>query len=290
MVIGNTNILVKIREMRDSLTPVEQKVANCILDNPGEIPKMSIKMLSNKSRTSEASVLRFCKTLGYTGFREFIVSITSSLAVSNEDNSEEKAYTDLRPGDEQSVIIQKIANSNIQSITDTISVLDILEVQKAVESIKSSRRLYFFGIGASNLVCTDAVHKFLRINMECFTWEDSHQQLAMATLITREDVVVLVSNSGNTKEIIDILDVAKKQKAKVIAITRYSKSLLAENADIVLNISTPEISIRSGAMGSRIAMLTVVDILFSCVASSEYDKIKKYLKSTSDIIREKERR
>jgi DNA-binding MurR/RpiR family transcriptional regulator len=126
--------------------------------------------------------------------------------------------------------------------------------------------------------------------MECFTWEDSHQQLAMATLLTEKDVVILISNSGNTKEIIDILDIAKKQKAKVIAITRYSKSNLAENADIVLNISTPEISIRSGAMGSRIAMLTVIDILFSCVASADYDKIKNYLKKTSSIIREKERR
>ncbi len=284
--IGNANILVKIREMKDSLTPVEQKVANSILEDPGEIPQMSIKMLSKKSRTSEASVLRFCKTIGYTGFREFIVSITSALAI----NTEDKAYTDLRPGDERSEIIQKIAKSNVQSIEDTISVLDIHEVEKAVDSIKKARRIYFFGIGASNLVCEDAAHKFLRINMECFTWEDNHQQLAMATLLTPEDTVILISNSGNTKEIVDILDVAKKQKAATIAITRYSKSILAENSGIVLYISTPEISIRSGAMGSRIAMLTVIDILFSCVASEEYDNIRGYLKKTRDVIQEKERR
>jgi DNA-binding MurR/RpiR family transcriptional regulator len=276
--------------MKDSLTPVEQKVACSILEYPHEIPKMSIKMLSIQSNTSEASVLRFCKTMGYTGFREFIVSITSALASSGESNQEDKPYTDLLPGDDQSVIIQKIANSNVQSIEDTISILDVNEVQKAVESIRAARRLCFFGLGASNIVCADAVHKFLRINMNCYTWEDSHQQLAMATLLTKEDAVVLVSNSGNTKEIIDILDVAKKQKAKVIAITRYSKSILAESADIVLYISTPEISIRSGAMGSRIAMLTVVDILFSSVASSKYDEVKGYLKKTSDIIKAKQRR
>lgn len=288
--IGNTNILVKIREMKDSLTPVEQKVANCILEDPAEVPKMSIKMLSNRSRTSEASVLRFCKTMGYMGFREFIVSITSALVSNNEDNAEEKPYTDLQPGDELPVIIQKIAKRNIQSIEDTLSILDVHEVQKAVGSIRLAKRLCFFGIGASNLVCADAVHKFSRINMNCHTWEDSHQQLAMATLLSDEDVVVLISNSGNTKEIIDILDIAKKQKAVVIAITKYSKSTLAENADIVLNICTPEISLRSGAMGSRIAMLTVIDMLFSCVASMDYEKIKKYLKKTSDIIHEKERR
>ncbi len=288
--MGNNNILIKIREMKDSLTPVEQKVANCILEYPGEIPKMSIKNLSSRSGTSEASVLRFCKTMGYMGFRDFIISITSALAANNDNNAEEKAYTDLQPGDEQSVIIRKIVNSNIQSIEDTISILDIHEVQKAVENIKKAKRIFFFGLGASNLVCVDAVDKFLRINMNCYSWADNHQQLAMATLMTKEDVAVVVSNSGNTKEIIDIVDIVKKQKCKVIAITRYSKSVLAENADIVLYISTPEISIRSGAMGSRIAMFTIIDILFSCVASSEYAKIKNYLKRTSDIIREKQRR
>ena len=260
------NILIKIREVKDSLTPVEKKIANFILTNPNEIPEMSIKMLSKQSKASEASVLRFCKTIGYKGFREFIVGITSALATNSGDDKEKNTFTDLQPGDSQPIIIQKVANTNIQSIEDTISVLDITEVKKAVKSIQKARRLYFFGLGASNLVCADAVHKFLRINMACFTWEDSHQQLAMATLLTKDDVVVLVSNSGNTREIVDILDIAKRQKAKVIAITRYSLSKLAQNADIVLNTSTPETLIRSGAMGSRIAMLTIIDILFSCVA------------------------
>ncbi|HCL02547.1 MAG TPA: RpiR family transcriptional regulator [Lachnoclostridium phytofermentans] len=289
MIIGDTNILIKIREIKDSLTPVEQKVADCILEYQREVPKMSIKTLSSISGTSEASVLRFCKTLGFTGYRDFIISVTSSLVMNVEENSEEDSYTDLQPGDDFPVIIRKIAKNNIQSIEDTISVLNINEVIAAVKSIQKARRIYFFGIGASSLVCTDAVHKFLRINKECFTWEDSHQQYAMATLLTSDDVAILVSNSGKTQEIVDIMEIAKKQKAKVIAITRYSKSILAERADIVLSISTPEIMIRSGAMGSRIAMLTIVDILFSCVASADYDVIKKYLKKTNDIIKEKRR-
>ncbi len=291
MTIGDHNILIKIREMKDSLTPVEQKVADCILEYQREVPKMSIKTLSTLSGTSEASVLRFCKTVGFTGYREFIISVTSSLVMNIDDeNTEEKPYTDLQPGDDFPVIIRKIAKRNIQSIEDTISVLNTSEVTAAVKVIQKARRICFFGIGASSLVCMDAVHKFLRINMNCFTWEDSHQQYAMATLLTREDVAILVSNSGNTQEIVDILEIAKKQKAKVIAITRYSKSILAEKADIVLSMSTPEIMIRSGAMGSRIAMLTIVDILFSCVASADYDVIKKYLKKTNDIIKEKKRR
>lgn len=286
----DTNILVKIREMKDSMTPMERRVAEDILENPNDVPNMSIKMLANRSKTSEASIMRFCKTIGSTGYRDFIVNITSSLAISNDEQDEEKAFTDILPGDELPLIIQKIAKYNEQSIKDTISVLDENEVTKAVKSLKNARRICFFGIGASSLVCTDAMQKFMRINMECFTWVDSHQQLAMATLLTKDDVAVLVSNSGNTLEILDILDIAKKQKATVISITRYSKSVLAEKSDIVLSIATPEITIRSGAMGSRIAMLTIVDILFSCVASADYNKIRKYLKSTRDIITERKKR
>src|SRR5690606_32307857 len=101
---------------------------------------------------------------------------------------------------------------------------------------------------------------------------------------------IFISNSGATIEILDALEIAQKNKAKCIAITKYTKSELAEKADIVLSISTPEVTIRSGAMGSRIAMLTVIDILFAGVASAEYEHVKVHLKKTRNILNKKHRR
>jgi len=129
----------------------------------------------------------------------------------------------------------------------------------------------------------------MRINKMCHAYTDSHSQLTAATLLQKGDVVVIISNSGKTAEILDALEVAKEAGTYIIAITRYSKSLLASRADVVLSISTPEITIRSGAMGSRIAMLNIIDILFAGVASAEYQNIRKYLSKTHNILASKQR-
>ncbi|GIO31033.1 MULTISPECIES: MurR/RpiR family transcriptional regulator [Paenibacillus] len=275
------NILIKIREMKDSLTPVEKMVAEYVLQNVEEIPHLSIKNLAQLTKTSDASVLRFCKTMGYSGYRSFIVSISASLGSMEEQKDQ---YTDIQPGDDLSVIISNTSRNNIKSIEDTLSVIDKNEVDRAVQVLRKSNRIVFFGIGASGLVGIDAEQKFSRINKMCHTYTDGHSQLTAATLLDKGDVAVFISNSGKTSEILDSLEIAKKSGATIIAITKYNKSELADKANIVLNISTPEVTIRSGAMGSRIAMLTIIDILFAGVASAEYKNVKKYLTKTHNII------
>ncbi|MDR0270713.1 MurR/RpiR family transcriptional regulator [Paenibacillus sp.] len=280
------NILIKIREMKDSLTPVEKMVAEYVLQNLEEIPHLSIKNLAQLTKTSDASVLRFCKTMGYSGYRSFIVSISASLGSMEEQKDQ---YTDIQPGDDLAVIISNTSRSNIKSIEDTLSVIDKNEVDRAVQVLRKSNRIVFFGIGASGLVGIDAEQKFSRINKMCHTYIDGHSQLTAATLLEKGDVAVFISNSGTTTEILESLEIAKKSGATIIAITKYNKSELADKANIVLNISTPEVTIRSGAMGSRIAMLTVIDILFAGVASAEYKNVKKYLTKTHNIIASKHR-
>lgn len=283
--IINDNILIKIREMKDSLTPVERMVAEYILANTEEIPHLSIKTLAQLSKTSDASVLRFCKTMGYSGYRNFIVSISASLGSMDEEQKDQ--YTDIQPGDELSTIISNISLNNCKSIEDTLSVIDRKEIARAVELLRQSNRIVFFGMGASGLVCKDGEQKFSRINKMCHAYTDGHSQLTAATMLGKNDVAFFISNSGDTIEILESLEIAQKNGAKCIAITKYNKSDLAYKADIVLSISTPEITIRSGAMGSRIAMLTIIDILFAGVASAEYQNVKKYLTKTHTILNSK---
>jgi DNA-binding MurR/RpiR family transcriptional regulator len=283
----NDNILIKIRDMKDSLTPVEKRVAVYILENLEDIPHLSIRNLAQLIKISDASVLRFCKTMGYNGYRSFIVSISASLGSMDEEQKDE--YTDIQPGDDLSTIISNISRNNSKSIEDTLSVIDKKEIARAVKVLRESNRIVFFGMGASGLVCRDAEQKFSRINKMCHTYADGHSQLTAAALLEKSDVAIFISNSGNTVEILDSLEIAKKNGACIIAITKYNKSELADKANIVLSISTPEITIRSGAMGSRIAMLTVIDILFAGVASAEYENVKKYLTKTHNIIASKHR-
>jgi len=282
------NVLIKIRDMKDSLTPVEKMLADYILANVSEIPHLSIKNLAKASKTSDASVLRFCKTMGYGGYRSFIVSISTSIGSMNDEQKDQ--YTDIQPGDDLSTIISNISLNNCRSIEDTQSVLDRNEVAKAVKLLRGSNRIVFFGIGASGLVCQDAEQKFSRINKMCHAYTDGHSQLTAATLLGKGDVAIFISYSGDTVEILDTLEIAKKNGAHIIAITKINKSELADKANVLLGISTPEVTIRSGAMGSRIAMLTVIDILFAGVASAEYQNVKKYLTKTHNILASKHRR
>lgn len=276
------NITIKLRELIGSLTPMEKRVAEYVSQNLTEIPKMSVKMLARNSETSEASVMRFCKSFGYTGYRDFIVDISSSLGAMEDETNQ---YTDIQPGDDLETIISNISLNNCRSIEDTIHILDKDAVRQAVALLRSTRKVDFFGMGASGLVCQDAQQKFTRIHMNCHAYIDGHSQLTAASLMEKGDAAVLVSNSGNTKEIIETLRLARENGASLIAITRYAKSILALESDIVLHISTPEITIRSGAMGSRIAMLNIIDILFAGVASADYELVKPYLSKTHDALK-----
>ncbi len=279
------NVLLKLREMKDSLTPAEKKVAEYVLAYPEEIPRYSVKKLAMKSKTSDASVVRLCKTLGYDGYRQFIVSISGELASRGSEEGEE--YTDIQPGDDLNLIIKNVSLNNCRSIEDTLMVIDKASIKKAVKLLSTARRINFYGIGASGLVCMDAQQKFMRINKICHAYTDGHSQLTSASMLTSGDVAVIVSNTGSTVEIVDTVKLIKETNASIIAITRYGKSMLSANADIVLFFSTPETTIRSGAMGSRIAMLNIVDILFSGVASMEYKTIKKYLDKTHNVLLDK---
>lgn len=278
------NLLLKLRESKNNFTAVERIISDYVLENASEVPGLSVKELAKRSRTSDASVLRFCKTLGCSGYRDFIVQLSSALAV--KDNIDEQ-YTDIQPGDDLSTIVKNVSYNNCKSIEDTMQVINNEEISRAVELLRSAKRIEFYGIGASGLVCMDAQQKLMRINKTCYALTDGHTQLMAAALMSEDDVAVLVSNSGMTIEILDSLNVIKSTGAKTIAITRYSKSKLANLADVVLYVSTPEVTIRSGAMGSRIAMLNIIDILFSGIASADYRNIKKYLNKTHIMLESK---
>lgn len=278
---SDSNPLLKIKAIFNDFTPVEQKVAEFILYNPSKVPAMSIKELAVASKSSDASVMRFCKALGFSGYRSFIVGLTLAIADNEEDTG---LYTDIRPGDSVKSVIRNIFRNERQALTDTENILKTTEVEKAVTILGSSEAVHFFGIGASGLVCLDAVQKFRRIGISSYAHTDFHDQLTSAALLGSKDACVLFTYSGKTKEIQLILKLLKAQNCKIIAVTKLRKTNLLKGADVYLNVLTREVTMRSGATGSRIAMLSLVDILLSCVLSTDYDKYEKKLLKTYEAL------
>lgn len=278
---SDSNPLLKIKAIFNDFTPVEQKVAEFILENPSKVPAMSIKELAVASKSSDASVMRFCKALGFSGYRSFIVGLTLAIADNEEDTG---LYTDIRPGDSVKSVIRNIFRNERQALTDTENILKTTEVEKAVAILCASEAVHFFGIGASGLVCLDAVQKFRRIGVSSYAHTDFHDQLTSASLLGSKDACVLFTYSGKTKEIQIILQLLKAQNCRIIVVTKLRKTNLLKGADVYLNVLTREVTLRSGATGSRIAMLSLVDILLSCVLSTDYDKYEKKLLKTYDAL------
>ncbi len=268
---------LKLKEMLSSFSLKEQQIAMFILDFPQEAINMSIEELATACGTSISSVVRLCKSAGYTGYKELCRMLATDLAM---NQLETVAYNDVRPGDSVEAIFRSVCMSDMKAIESTMAVLDIGELEKAVDKIAEARRVDFYGVGTSGLVALDARNKFLRINKVSLPTSDPHDQILTATTLKAGDIAVMLSYTGDTRDILEVADIVKQTGATMISVTRYGKNLLSQKSDIQLYASASETLIRSGAMGSRIALMTIVDALYTCVASRDYEKVKKQLDKT----------
>lgn len=275
-----TGCLLKLKEIINDLKPSERKVAQYILNYTDDIVGMPIGELAERSNVSKAAIVRLAKTLGFSGYRDFAIVIAGDMGFQRNTDSE---YTDIRPGDELETLIKNVCINNKKAIDDTYHILDSGEIRKAVNALHKARQIIFFGVGASGIVAMDASQKFMRINKMCHCWADPHMQVTAAANLTRGDAAVAVSYSGETRDIVETAKVARQSGATIIAVTKYGISTLGEMADIRLFLSSPETTMRSGAMASRIAQLNMIDIIFSGVASMEYPLIKKHLDKTYKV-------
>lgn len=274
--------LVRLREVLDQITPSERKVAEYILNHPEKMIGLSIAQLSQLSGGSQAAVIRLCKSLGLKGYQQLMLKVAGDL----QDAEETSGYQEIRPNDSVSSIMQHVSNNNIQSIRDTMKILDADNVSEAIEAIIDAERLYFYGVGASNLIAQDAQHKFMRINKTCFSFADSHLQLTSAVTLTKRDAAIGISYSGETEHVAACIRQAKQNGARTITITKYGATKISSLADIPLFITSAEHEVRSGAMSSRITQLNVIDILYLGVASRSYEKSVDYLDRSRRLIKE----
>ena len=147
----SNHVEIRLQDAKPAMTRTERLVADYVERRLKDIPSMSIKQLAKRSGTSEASVLRFCKALGYRGYRDFILSLSADLGSVKEKEGEKK-YTDIRPGDTLETIVENVSFNNRRSIDDTLLVLDKEQVRQAVELLSSAQWVDWYGLGASGLV------------------------------------------------------------------------------------------------------------------------------------------
>ncbi len=272
----------QIRMRLPELTDKERAIVHYLLDKGSEVSTLTIAEVAQQHEVSEALIVKLSKKLGYNGFRELRDKVYrySQLPVSD-------LYQDIDPGDSPAVIVQKIFRTAIQALEETMAILNISDFTRAVDAIIDARQRDFYGVGGSATIIKDASHKFLRIGVRTTVYDDAHLMMMSASLLDSRDVVLAVSHSGQTSAVLEAARLARRNGAKIIALTNYPNSALAETADIVLLSTARGSPLMSENAAARIAQLNIIDALFVCVAQRDMQQAESNLAKTMSSVKQK---
>ena len=239
----------------------DREIAEFILSNTEAVTRMSIQELGRATFSSASTIYRMCRSLGFQGFKDFKQSLIYDAAMRSRENKPEKE--EIQRADSLEKIVEIVTCNNILSLENTKSLVDLRSLEQCVSLMAEARTVLLFGLGASFSVVRDAYLKFLRINKPCSANEDWHAQLLTARNSGTKDLGIVISNSGETPEMLECIKQMQKNGTPVIAITRTVNSPVAKLADHTLYAAANETQPQNDALFSRISQLNVMDILYA---------------------------
>lgn len=274
------NTLEKIQSHLDILSKSERKVAEAILASPQTAIHCSIATLARMADVSEPTVNRFCRRLDTKGFPDFKLHLAQSLA-----NGTPYVNRNVDEGDAADAYTSKIFESTMATLDQVKNTLDISAINRAVDLLTQAKKISFFGLGASAAVAHDAMNKFFRFNIPVVYFDDIVMQRMSCMNCTEGDVVVLISHTGRTKNLVELAHLARENDATVIAITSQNTPLASE-ATLALLLDVPEDTDVYMPMVSRIAQLTLIDVLATGFTLRRGAKFRDNLKRVKDALKE----
>ncbi|GMA63156.1 MurR/RpiR family transcriptional regulator [Alicyclobacillus fastidiosus] len=275
------NSLAMIYSILPSLSNAEQKVAQAVLDNPSNTVYSSVTDLAEAAEVGETTVIRFCRKLGYRGFQEFKMAIAQDLV-----SPSQQVYGKIEEDDSIDVVCRKMTMFNRQTLDDTLSLLQESELQKATDALIAGKRHFFFGVGSSGITAADAQYRFMRLGFDSHAASDGHIIAMNCAMTTESDVILGISTSGSTKDLVDALRIAKENGAYVICLTGHARSPITSYANAILLAASKETPLQGGAFASKLAQIHVLDILSTIVSlkqrTSTFEALNKSAKSVLD--------
>lgn len=262
-------VTIKLKDFYRIATDTERIIIDYILQKPKKTSTLTIHELAEVTYSSSSTIIRLCKKCGYEGYRDFSKQLTYEIAV--REDYREKRQLEINKDDDIDDVINKISQNNILAIEESSQTINAETIIKSIDIIDQANRIFIFGMGASFLVAKDLHMKLSRVNKMAHINEDWHTMLLMSKNVSKDDVVIIISYSGKTTEMITCLQVAKENGATIIAITKEEATEISTKADLNMYVPANEFSFRSGAMSSRIAQLNIVDILYTSYISKTFD-------------------
>lgn len=262
----------------------EKKIADYIVKNPEKVVETTIAELAKLANTSEASISRFCKKINMKGFHHLKITLAKELVESKTEDI--KVSGDVSE-DNIKGSLQNILTNKIEELKQTILMIDEKKLKEILNSIKSARSVQFVAVGNTIPVAMDGAYKFNQIGILSVANTIWETQLAYAYNISSKDVVIIISNSGSSKTLIDIANIVREKGAKAIAITNSENSPLAKICDFHLKTSTREKLFLDEYYFSRISAMTVIEILYLFLTVGKEDVYKNLSRHEQAIADEK---
>lgn len=261
--INRVDVFSVIHNLSLSFSIPESLCANAILGAPELVSHESITEFARRAGTSQATVVRFCKKIGFTGYPNLRLSLAATMGYRAGSNVNKGLHEfGIVQGDSTEVLVEKIANSSAETIRLTSGRINIQVIEDLLDAIQESRLVGTFGAGASGLVASDLRLKLNRIGKPSLYWSDNHTALSSIATLSEGDLLFVVSHTGETPESISVATEFQLRGVKVAVITNSPTSTLAQLADFTLLTQAERNLVRIGATVSRIAQLYIVD----CVA------------------------
>ncbi|MDZ7920350.1 MurR/RpiR family transcriptional regulator [Rhodoferax sp.] len=257
-------MLDRIKASLPSLAPAEQRVGKLCLADPRAFAKLPVSELADRAHVSKPTVVRFCRSVGYDGLSDFKLKLAGTV-----NEGVPFIHRSVDADDKTGDVMVKVIDNTVAAFLKYRNDASTLAIEKAVlalvEAYSAGRQIQFFGVGNSGIVAQDAQHKFFRLGINTTAYSDGHMQVMSASILGQGDCVVVISNSGRTRDLMDACDIARKNGATTIVITA-SGSPLASAGHIHLSADHPEGFDRYSPMVSRLLHLMIIDILATCVA------------------------
>ncbi|MEI6662032.1 MAG: SIS domain-containing protein [Comamonadaceae bacterium] len=257
-------MLDRIKACLPSLAPAEQRVGKLCLADPRAFAKLPVSELADRSHVSKPTVVRFCRSVGYDGLSDFKLKLAGTV-----NEGVPFIHRSVDADDKISDVMVKVIDNTVAAFLKYRNDASTMAIEKAVvalvQAYQAGRQIQFFGVGNSGIVAQDAQHKFFRLGVSTTAYSDGHMQVMSASVLKAGDCVVVVSNSGRTRDLMDACDIARKNGAITIVITA-SGSPLASAGHIHLSADHPEGYDKYSPMVSRLLHLMIIDILATAVA------------------------
>ena len=275
-------IIEQLESPNFKATKSDKLLIDYIKNNIEEVSYKPISQIAKESNIGEATITRFSRKMGFNGLQDFKVTLAQE--ISSSSNKKHIINSNIENNESAIDTARKLLTSNVNTLENTVDIINSEDIHNCAKLIINAKRIYFVGIGYSGIIAQDSNYKFMRIGLNCVSFDSSHTMIMMASIMEKGDLLIAISHSGETEEIIRTVELAKANQVDVIAITENKESVLKDISDVHLAYVSGETVLETGSISSKLAQIFLIDLVYTQVVKEKFNEaIDRKIKTTDAI-------